>query len=111
LPNGSGSFAKLAQRSRWFGAIIASVVTGCSSVGSTTCDDYAKLGLFDRSGKIMDALKEHKLGQLSVNLNTKVEEAVDSYCGGPFDPKGNDHARQNGSQPIDKGVAWDDLGL
>ncbi len=94
-------------------ALLCVTTPGCGGHGgsSTTCDDFAKLDLFARSKKVSDALQAHQMNGLSINLHEQVDDAVDAFCGGPFDPDGNDRARRNGSEPFDKGVRWEDLGL
>lgn len=111
------STAQTFRYQRLVGVIAAAafvcVTAGCGgrAGSSTTCDDFAKLDLFARSNKVGDSLRAHQLNELSINLHTQVDKAVDAFCGGPFDPEGNDNARRNGSEPFDKGVRWDDLGL
>ena len=77
-----------------------------------TCDQYMQQpyapgapGGKARTSTILDLLQAHNLNQLSIPLGTKVERAIDSYCG-DSNPAGGVNAQRNNDQPIDNAVDW-----
>lgn len=95
-------------------AVAALTATGCHSgsgmITATTCNDYARLDKTKRTYTVADRLRAHEFDDLNHQLHQQVDDNLDEFCGGPFDPLGNDTAKRHSSEPIDVGVRWDRLG-
>lgn len=86
---------------------VAMSLTACSKPGATTCSDYAKLSLTDRSALVVSMVKDHDLDPSSNPLGlASLAQDVDSFCG--VSGFGSTTSVKNGTQGIEKGVRWND---
>lgn len=91
-------------------ALLFLALTGCTSAGDMTCEEFGALSDSDRSDVLEDLLVEHRLDPLAVSNLVGVGTAVHTFCGtsaiagmiGEPDP-----ARTNLDRPLDEAVDWD----
>ena len=89
------------------GVVVAMSLTACSKPGATTCSEYAKLSVSDRSDVVVKMVKDHDLDPYSNALGlASLEQDVDRFCG--VSAFGSTTSAKNGSQGIEKGVQWGD---
>lgn len=89
------------------GVSAALSLSACSKPGATTCSEYAKLSVSDRSDVVVRMVKDHDLDPYSNALGlVSLEQDVDSFCG--VSAFGSTSSAKNGSQSIEKGVDWGD---
>lgn len=89
------------------GAGIAVSLTACSKPGATTCTEYVKLSVSDRSAVVVSMVKDHDLDPYSNAWGlASLQQDVDSFCG--VSAFGSTTSAKNGSQGIEKGVQWGD---
>lgn len=86
-------------------AIASTSLVGCSDPGATTCDEYAALSRGERQKTEKALLEAHNLETRNLDNMLGLSEALSNYCG-VNSLKGNDKARSNGSNSLEKAVNW-----
>lgn len=87
-----------------FTAVFATV-TGCSSSGSITCDEYAAQSFDEKGETIRSLLVEHRLESNDVGNTVGASSTVDGFCGTIAIQSGK--ATRNESIPIEQAIDWD----